>query len=55
VEIQEVPPLVYLLAPALRCHPVTSILLDALSPQIEVVRVGLTESWRRGIHVVMRE
>jgi hypothetical protein len=36
-------------------HPVTGILLDALSPQIEVVRVGLTESWRRGIRVVMRQ
>jgi hypothetical protein len=55
VEIQEAPPLVYLVAPALRFHPVTGILLDALSPQIEVVRVGLTESWRRGIRVVMRQ
>jgi hypothetical protein len=55
VEIQEAPPLVYLIAPALRFHPVTGILLDALSPQIEVVRVGLTESWRRGIRVVMRQ
>jgi hypothetical protein len=55
VEIQDVPPLVYLVAPALRFHPVTSILLDALSPQIEVVHVGLTESWRRGIRVVMRQ
>ena len=55
VEIQQAPPLVYLVAPALRFHPVTGNLLDALSPQIEVVRVGLTESWRRGIRVVMRE
>jgi hypothetical protein len=55
VEIQKAPPLVYLVAPALRFHPVTGILLDTLSPQIEVVRVGLTESWRRGIRVVMRE
>jgi len=55
VEIQEAPPLVYLVAPALRFHPVTGILLEALSPQIEVVRVGLTESWRRGIRVVMRQ
>jgi hypothetical protein len=55
VEIQDGPPLVHLVAPALRFHPVTGILLDALSPQIEVVRVGLTESWRRGIRVVMRQ
>jgi hypothetical protein len=55
VENQGEPPLVYLVAPALRFHPLTGILLDALSPQIEVVRVGLTESWRRGIRVVMRQ
>jgi hypothetical protein len=30
VEIQEAPPLVSLVAPALRFHPVTGILLDAL-------------------------
>jgi hypothetical protein len=39
----------------LRFHSVTGILLEALSPQIAVVRVGLTESWRRGIRVVMRQ
>jgi hypothetical protein len=55
VEIQEKPPLVYLVAPALRFHPVTGVLLDAVSREIEVVRVGLTESWRRGIRVVMRQ
>lgn len=55
IEIQDAPPLVHLVAPALRFHPVTGTLVDALSPQIEVVRVGLTENWRRGIRVVMRE
>jgi hypothetical protein len=55
VEIQEKPPLVYLVAPVLRFHPVTGILLDVLSREIEVVRVGLAESWRRGIRVVMRQ
>ncbi|HEX3544435.1 MAG TPA: hypothetical protein VHT31_07910 [Candidatus Acidoferrum sp.] len=55
VEIQKAPPLVYLVAPALRFHPVTSILLESLSLEIEVVRVGLTENWRRSIRVVMRQ
>jgi hypothetical protein len=55
VEIQKAPPLVYLVAPALRFHPVSNILLESLSPEIEVVRVGLTESWRSGIRVVMRQ
>jgi hypothetical protein len=44
VEMQNAPPLLYLVAPALRFHPETGILLEALSPEIEVVRVGLTEN-----------
>jgi hypothetical protein len=55
VELQQVPPLVYLVAPALRFHPTTDDLLRFLSPELEIVRVGLAESWRRGLHVVMRQ
>jgi hypothetical protein len=39
----------------LRFHPPTDALLRHLSPEIEVVRVGLAESWRRGLRVVMRQ
>jgi hypothetical protein len=45
---------VYLVAPALRFHPATDVLLRYISPEIEFVRVGLVESWRRGLRVVMR-
>lgn len=55
VELQPVPPLVYLVAPALRFHPSTDVLLRCLSPELETVRVGLSEDWRRGIRVVMRQ
>jgi hypothetical protein len=54
IEIQQAPPLVYLVAPALRFHSSTGILLRHLSPQLDVTRVGLTESWRRGMRVVSR-
>lgn len=53
-ELQPTAPLVYLVAPALRFHPATDVLLRYLSPEIEVIRVGLAESWRRGLRVVMR-
>jgi len=53
--LQQAPPLVYLVAPALRFHPATDDLLKYLSPELEVARVGLAESWRRGLHVVMRQ
>jgi hypothetical protein len=55
VELQSAPPLVYLVAPALRFHPATDSLLRALSPELDFARVGLTESWRRGFRVVLRQ
>jgi len=45
----------YLVTPALRFHPATEILLRYLNPQMEVVRVGLAESWRTGLSVVLRQ
>jgi hypothetical protein len=30
-------------------------LLRYLAPEVEIVRVGLVESWRRGVRVVMRQ
>lgn len=55
IQLQQAPPLVYLVAPALRFHPSTDELLKYLSSELEVVRVGLAESWRRGLRVVMRQ
>lgn len=55
VQLQDAPPLVYLVAPALQFHPTTDILLSYLSRELEIVRVGLAENWRRGLRVVMRQ
>jgi hypothetical protein len=55
VVLQQAAPLVYLVAPALRFHPTTDDLLNDLSPELDVVRVGLAESWRRGLRVVLRQ
>lgn len=53
--LQSQPPIVYLVAPALRFHPTTDILVRRLHPDLEVVRVGLAEHWRRGLRVVLRQ
>jgi len=53
VALQANPPLVYLVAPALRFHPTTEICSVICILQVEVVRVGLAESWRRGLCVVL--
>jgi hypothetical protein len=55
LELQKTPPLVYLVAPALRFHSTTGALLRNLSSSMEVIRVGLAENWRRGARVVMRQ
>ena len=55
IELQVAAPTVYLVAPSLRFHPTTDALLKHLSPDVEVVRVGLAESWRRDLRVVMRQ
>jgi hypothetical protein len=55
LELQAAPPLVYLIAPALRFHPTTDSLQRYLSPQMEIIRVGLAESWRRGLRVMFRQ
>jgi hypothetical protein len=55
VELQSAPPIVYLVAPALRFHPATDAILRNLSPQLEIVRVGLAENWRCGLRVVLRQ
>jgi hypothetical protein len=49
------PPRLLLIAPSLRFHPATDVILRSLHPQIEIERIGLSESWRRGLKVVLRQ
>lgn len=55
LQLQDAPPVVYLVAPALHFHPAIDTLLRYLSRELEIVRVGLAEGWRRGLRVVMRQ
>jgi len=55
VELRDEPPLVYLVAPAIRFHPATATLIRYLSPEIQMTRVGLSENWRAEIQVVLRQ
>jgi hypothetical protein len=55
IELQSAAPLVYLVAPSLRFHPSTDALLRYLSPEMEIIRVGLAESWRRGLRIMIRQ
>jgi len=53
--LSEDPPLLYLVAPALRTHPATDTLLRYLSPQIQWTVVQVDERWRDAVRVVNRK
>ena len=48
-------PLLFLVAPSLRVHPATDILLRYISPEIQWTLVGLDERWRDGVRAVFRK
>ncbi len=54
-ETSSAPPLLYLVAPALRVHPTTDALLRYLSPRIEWTLVQVDEHWREGVRAVNRK
>ena len=48
-------PRLYLVAPALRLHPATEIVLRYLSPRVEWTLVAIDERWRKEMKVVWRK
>ena len=48
-------PRLYLIAPALRVHPATEVVLRYLSPRVEWVLVALDERWRKKVKAVWRK
>ncbi|MGP8261097.1 MAG: hypothetical protein ACLQM6_14215 [Acidobacteriaceae bacterium] len=55
VRLAEGDPRLYLVAPALRVHPATDVVLRYLSPRVEWVLVALDERWRKQVKVVWRK
>jgi hypothetical protein len=55
VRLAEGAPRLYLVAPALRIHPATEVVLRHLSPRVEWALVALNESWRQQVKVVWRK
>jgi hypothetical protein len=55
VRLAEGDPRLYLVAPALRVHPATEVVLRYLSPRVEWVLVAIDERWRRQIKVIWRK
>jgi hypothetical protein len=55
VALSSTVPKLYLVAPALRVHPATEIVLRYLSPKVEWELVALDERWRQKAKVVWRK
>jgi hypothetical protein len=48
-------PLVYLVAPTLRVHPLFNALARSIAPDIEIYRFDINEDWRAGVRVMRRK
>ncbi len=54
-EVSARPPILLLIAPALRIHPANEQVLRILSPEIEWEMLAVSENWRRDLSVVFRK
>ena len=54
VQLDPRPPLLYLIAPLFQLHASVRIVLDLVSPEIEVIVAGLNSDWRRHPRVLAR-
>jgi len=54
-QLSEQPPILFLIAPALRVHPTSDILLKYISPEIDWQLLGVNEDWRNDIRVIFRK
>ena len=55
IAVSDLAPRLILVAPALRVHPATEIVLRHLSPRVEWTLVAIDERWRDGVKVVWRK
>ena len=53
-ELSAAPPLLYLVSPAFRFHSTTEKLLRYFDRNIEVILIGINDSWRKEIKVLFR-
>jgi len=54
IVLQDTPPALLLVAPAMSFHPATVTILRYFSPGIDVERIGVNSDWQRNLRVVLR-
>jgi len=55
IKLSDEPPLLYLVAPALRIHPSTDVVLRHLSSEVQWELIGVNEDWRKRRKVILRK
>ena len=55
IRLSHEPPLLYLIAPALRIHPSTDLVLRHFSPEVHWELIGINEDWRKRRKVILRK
>ncbi len=55
LDLSPAAPLLYLVSPAFRFHSTTREILQFFNPSIEVILVGLNQSWREAVKVLFRD
>jgi hypothetical protein len=55
IVLSKEPPRLFLVAPALRIHPTTEVILRHLSPRVDWTLIALDERWRKKIKSVWRK
>jgi hypothetical protein len=53
-ELAQSPPILYLVSPAFRFHSTTQRIIRYLSPSVEVIQVGINQTWREGVKILFR-
>lgn len=54
-QLRPEPPLLYLVAPALRIHPANEIVLRYISPEVDWTLIAIDERWREKLRAVFRK
>lgn len=55
MKIQDRSPLLYLVAPIFSFHRTTGLIAGSIIDQVEVIRIGINEEWRREVRPLLRE
>jgi len=54
ITLRRDPPRILLVAPSLEFHSTSEVVLACLTPEIEIMRVGLAADWRKELRVMFR-